>query len=65
MPGGTDKALAVRMQEAVSRIVLEPESRKALLAQGLDAVGSSQEQFTKDYLAEMARWSKVVKAVGV
>ncbi len=65
MPGGTDKALAAKVQEAVSRIVLEPETRKALLAQGLDAVGSSQEQFTRDYLAEMARWSKVVKAVGV
>lgn len=65
MPGATDKALAVKMQEAVTRIVLAPEMRKTLLAQGLDAVGSSQEQFAKDYLAEIARWSKVVKAVGV
>jgi tripartite-type tricarboxylate transporter receptor subunit TctC len=65
MPGGTPKAIAVKMQEAVSRIVLEPETRKMLLAQGLDAVGSTQEQFSKDYLAEMVRWAKVVKAVGV
>ena len=65
MPGGTSKAIAVKMQEAVSRIVLEPQTRKALLAQGLDAVGSSQEQFSKDYLAEIARWAKVVKSVGV
>ena len=65
MPGATPKAIAVKMQEAVSRIVLEPETRKMLLAQGLDAVGSSQEQFSKDYPAEMVRWAKVVKAVGV
>ncbi len=65
MPGATSKAIAVKMQEAVSRIVLEPQSRKMLLAQGLDAVGSSQEQFSKDYLAELTRWAKVVKTVGV
>jgi tripartite-type tricarboxylate transporter receptor subunit TctC len=65
MPGATSKAVAVKMQEAVSRIVLEPQMRKALLAQGLDAIGSSQEQFSKDYLAEMTRWAKVVKTVGV
>jgi tripartite-type tricarboxylate transporter receptor subunit TctC len=65
MPGATNKAIAVKMQEAVTRIVHDPEMRKTLLAQGLDAVGSSQEQFAKDYLAEIARWAKVVKAVGV
>jgi hypothetical protein len=53
------------MQEAVTRIVLDPEMRKTLLGQGLDAIGSSQEQFAKDYVAEIGRWTKVVKAVGV
>ena len=65
LPGGTSKAIAVKMQEAVSRIVLEPEMRKTLLAQGLDAVGSPQEQFAKDYVAEIHRWAKVVKAIGL
>jgi tripartite-type tricarboxylate transporter receptor subunit TctC len=65
MPGGTNKALAVKMQEAVSKVILDPDMRKTLLAQGLDAVGSTQEQFAKDYVAEISRWAKVVKAVGV
>jgi tripartite-type tricarboxylate transporter receptor subunit TctC len=65
MPGTTNKALAVKMQEAVSKVILDPDMRKTLLAQGLDAVGSTQEQFAKDYVAEIARWSKVVKSVGV
>jgi tripartite-type tricarboxylate transporter receptor subunit TctC len=65
MPGATNKAIAVKMQEAVTRIVQDPVMHETLLKQGLDAVGSPQEQFAKDYLAEIAKWSKVVKAVGV
>jgi tripartite-type tricarboxylate transporter receptor subunit TctC len=65
LPGATNKAIAVKVQEAVTRIVHDPEMRKTLIGQGLDPVGSSQEQFTKDYHAELVRWAKVVKAVGV
>jgi tripartite-type tricarboxylate transporter receptor subunit TctC len=65
MPGATNKAIAVKMQQAITKIVLDPDMRKTLLAQGLDAVGSTQEQFAKDYVAEIARWGKVVKTVGV
>jgi hypothetical protein len=36
-----------------------------LLAQGLDAVGSTQEEFAKTYADELVRWAKVVKAVGI
>jgi tripartite-type tricarboxylate transporter receptor subunit TctC len=64
-PGGTDKGLAVRIQETVSRILLEPDTKKLLLAQGLDAVGSSQEEFARMYAREIATWAKVVKAVGL
>ena len=65
LPGGTNKDIAVKLQEAVSRIVLEPETRKLMLAQGLDAVGSSQEEFARVYAGEFAKWAKVVRAVGL
>ena len=65
LPGGTDKGLAVKIQETVSRILLEPDTKKLLLGQGLDAVGSSQEEFAKMYVREIATWAKVVKAVGL
>jgi len=65
LPGKTSKAFALKMQEAVSRIVLEPEMRKKLLAQGLDAVGSSQEEFAKAYSADMAKWAKVARTAGL
>jgi tripartite-type tricarboxylate transporter receptor subunit TctC len=65
MPGSTDRALAVKVQEAVARILLEPETRKVLLGQGLDAVGSSQEEFARLVAEETARWAKVVKQIGL
>ncbi len=65
LPGATNKDIAVKMQQAVAKIVLEPEMRKTLLAQGLDAVANTQEQFARDYAAELTKWAKVVRAIGL
>jgi tripartite-type tricarboxylate transporter receptor subunit TctC len=65
LPGGTDRAIASKLQETIARILLEPDTRKSLLAQGLDVVGSTPEEFTKLYLSELARWNKVVRAAGL
>lgn len=65
LPGKTDKAIALRIQEAVTRIVNDPATDKLLRGQGLDAVGNSQDEFAKLYAAEIAKWAKVVKTVGL
>ena len=65
LPGGTDKAIVTKLQQAVAQIVNEPETRKMLLGLGLDAVGSSPEEFGRMYNAEIVRWAKVVKAIGL
>ena len=65
LPGGTDKAIAVKLQQAISRVLLEPATRKVLLGQGLDAVGNSQEEFAKLYAGEIDKWAKVVQKVGL
>ena len=65
MPGGTDKAIAVKVQEAVARILLEPDTKKMLLGQGLDVAATSQEEFAKLYVHEIATWAKVVKTIGL
>jgi tripartite-type tricarboxylate transporter receptor subunit TctC len=65
LPGGTDRAIASKLQETIARILLEPDTRKSLLAQGLDVVGSTPEEFTKLYLSELTRWNKVVRAAGL
>ena len=65
LPGGTDTAIAVKLQEAVARILLEPETRKLLLGPGLDAVGNTPDEFAKMYVIEIAKWGKVARAVGM
>jgi tripartite-type tricarboxylate transporter receptor subunit TctC len=65
LPGGTSKEIAARIQEGVARILLEPETRKLLLGQGLDAVGSTPDEFGAMYAAEIAKWAKVVRSVGL
>jgi len=65
LPGATNRAIAVKMQEAVAKIVLEPEMRKTLLSQGLDAVGNTHDEFVREYAAELAKWAKVVHALGL
>jgi len=65
LPGGTSKEIANKLQEAIARIVLEPETRKTMLSQGMDSIGSSQAEFAAMYAAEIVRWAKVVKALGL
>ena len=65
LPGGTNRDIAVKLQEAISRILLEPATRKMPLAKGLDVVASTQDEFSKTYFAEISKWAMVVKTVGV
>jgi len=64
-PGGMDKAIAAKIHEVVVKALAEPDTQKLLLGQGLDPVGSSPDEFGHMYTTEIARWSKVVKAVGL
>jgi tripartite-type tricarboxylate transporter receptor subunit TctC len=65
LPGGTSKDIAARLHEAVAKVVLDPEVRKVQLGQGLDAVANSPAEFGAIYTSEIARWAKVVKAIGL
>lgn len=42
-----------------------PETRERLIAQGVEPVGSTQEEFLFFLKAETVKWAKVVKAAGV
>jgi tripartite-type tricarboxylate transporter receptor subunit TctC len=64
-PGGTPKEIVHKLQESVAKAVLEPEARKRLLGQGLDAVATTPEEVTALYNKEMDRWAKVIKAIGL
>jgi tripartite-type tricarboxylate transporter receptor subunit TctC len=65
VPGGTSRDIIVKLQEAIARSLNEPDTRKLLLSQGLDAVGSTPDELAKMYAAEIAKMAKVVKQVGM
>jgi len=65
LPGKTDKAIAVKMQQAVAKILTDPKTDKLLLGQGLDVTASTQEEFIKRFNEEIDTWAKVVKSLGL
>ena len=63
-PAGTPDDIVKRVNAAIVKIVHTPDIVEKLAAQGADPVGDSPEQFGRYLEAEVAKWSKVVKASG-
>ena len=64
-PTGTPADIVNRLQQEVSRILQVPETRDYLIQQGAEPVNSNAELFGAFIKAEAARWSRVIKAVGL
>jgi tripartite-type tricarboxylate transporter receptor subunit TctC len=52
------------LSQEIARILKLPDVRERLLSQGIEPVSSTPEEFSGFIKAEMAKWSKVVKASG-
>ncbi len=63
VPKGTPKEIVTRLHTEVNKAVQNSEVRQKLIAQGNVMLGGSPEEFVAHLRAEMARWSKVVKAL--
>jgi len=64
-PGGMARSLVERIQRDAAAVLLAPEMRESLLAQGCIAVGGKPEELTALIKNEYALWSRVVQAGGV
>lgn len=64
-PAGTSKAIVDQLHTTVVKILNMPDVRKRLLAQDMQPVGSSPEQFAALIKDELHKWSKVIKAANV
>jgi tripartite-type tricarboxylate transporter receptor subunit TctC len=42
-----------------------PEVKDRLVAQGIDPIGNTPEQFAAYMRAEIVKWAKIIKATGV
>lgn len=58
-PGKTPDTIVARVHQAVVEALKNPEAVKSLAADGLVAVASSPEDFTKFVNAEIAEWTKL------
>ncbi|MBK8062709.1 MAG: tripartite tricarboxylate transporter substrate binding protein [Betaproteobacteria bacterium] len=63
--GGTPKAVVDRLAAEVNKALAAPDLRENFQKQGLDPVGTTPEQFDQFIRAEMAKWSKIIKDVGI
>lgn len=61
-PRGTPAAIITRLNEALARVLKQPDIQERLRADGLEAAHSSPHAFTQFVARDIAMWSKVVKA---
>jgi len=64
-PAGTPKAVVARLNEAIVQGVTSRETRDRFAALGADVVANSSEEYRKFILAELAKWSRVIREAGV
>ncbi len=63
-PANTPRDIVGRMNAEVGKVLKDPGVRKLLVDGGNDVVGGSPEEFGRLFNAELAKWAKIVKAVG-
>jgi len=64
-PAGTPKVVVARLNRQINGILRTPDMIATLAKQGLEAEGSTSEEFSVYLKSEIAKWAKVVKASGL
>jgi tripartite-type tricarboxylate transporter receptor subunit TctC len=64
-PAGLPADVLGRLNSEINRGIRQPEVVKRLAAEGMDAVGSTPDEFTQRMQREIAKWAGVVKAAGI
>lgn len=64
-PAGTPREIVTRLNGVIVAIVEEPEMKNYLIAQGVDPVTNTPEQFGAYIKNEVPKFAKIVKAAGI
>jgi tripartite-type tricarboxylate transporter receptor subunit TctC len=64
-PRGTPRPVVTRISAEASRIMRAPDMQERWAGIGVEPVGSTPAEFKAVFVAEIAKWSKVVKAAGL
>jgi len=65
VPAGTPKEIVAMLNRMIVGIVALPDIKSRLNALGYEPVGNTPEECTAFFKAEMAKWSKVIRAAGI
>lgn len=61
-PGGTPAPIIARLQQETAKALQLPDVKEKLTTQGVEAIGSTPDEFRKFLQAEIAQWGKVIRA---
>ena len=61
-PAGTPRNIVARLNQALARILKQPDLQERLRADGLEPAPSTPEEFAREIVRDIEKWSKVVKA---
>jgi len=64
-PAGTPAAIVTRLHGELMAVLRTPELKDKLVAQGLEPVSYTPEEFSALIVSELAKWAKVVAVAGV
>ena len=64
-PAGTPKPVLARLNAELNRVLKLPAVREKLAAQGIEAVGSTSEEFTARMRTDLASYQQLIKATGI
>jgi tripartite-type tricarboxylate transporter receptor subunit TctC len=64
-PANLPRPILTRLHAELTTILRRPEVRQRIVADGSEPVGSSPEDFRAFMLADMQKWSRVVKDAGI
>jgi tripartite-type tricarboxylate transporter receptor subunit TctC len=63
-PAGTSRAIVMKWNREVARILQLPDMKERFVAQGIDLASSTPEAFGNLIKAEVPRWRKIIKDSG-
>ena len=64
-PAGTPREIVARLNAELTKIMKSPDGRERITGAGFDPMTSTPESFAEFLQAEMARYSRVIKATGI
>src|SRR5262245_56405053 len=65
VPAGTPREVVVSIQNAAAKALAAPDTIERLRVGGNEAVGSTSEEFTLRFRADLAKFAKAVKEAGI